>query len=181
MVQEAVEDSACGGHVAQELAPVFKRTIAGHDGGAVFVPAHDDFQEVFAGVGGQRFEAHVVNDDQVGLEVFAHGIVLLFEGFVLPIQLLLVAIAALWVADLRTVYESRALMVLLNRFFTWLASLCICLLTARGFLGSGQPGVADVRLRLLVVGRCLTGCRRRGHPRTPRKSPEPGLPARLTR
>jgi PAS domain S-box-containing protein len=30
-------------------------------------------------------------------------------------------------------------MVLLNLFFTWLASLCICFLTARGFLGSGQP------------------------------------------
>ena len=32
-------------------------------------------------------------------------------------------------------------MVLLNLFFTWLASLCICFLTARGFLGSGQPGL----------------------------------------
>jgi len=58
-----------------------------------------------------------------------------------PIPLLLVLIAGLWVADLRTVYESRALMVLLNLFFTWLASLCICFLTARGFLGSGQPGL----------------------------------------
>jgi uncharacterized membrane protein YedE/YeeE len=26
-------------------------------------------------------------------------------------------------------------------FFTWLASLCICFLTARSFLGSGQPGL----------------------------------------
>jgi len=51
----------------------------------------------------------------------------------LPIPLLLALIAGLWVADLRTVYESRALMVLLNVFFTWLASLCICFLTARGF------------------------------------------------
>ena len=58
-----------------------------------------------------------------------------------PIPLLLVVIAGLWVADLRTVYESRALMVLLNLFFTWLASLCICFLTARGFLGSGQPAL----------------------------------------
>ena len=58
-----------------------------------------------------------------------------------PIPLLLAAIAGLWVADPQTVYESRALMVLLNLFFTWLASLCICFLTARGFLGSGQPGL----------------------------------------
>ena len=59
----------------------------------------------------------------------------------LPIPLLLAVIAGLWVADLRTVYESRTLMVLLNVFFTWLASLCICFLTARAFLGSGQPGL----------------------------------------
>ena len=59
----------------------------------------------------------------------------------LPIPLLLALIAGLWVADLRTVYESRTVMVLLNLFFTWLASLCICFLTARGFLGSGQPGL----------------------------------------
>jgi PAS domain S-box-containing protein len=59
----------------------------------------------------------------------------------LPVPLLALVIAVLWIADLRTVYESRVLMVLLNLFFTWLASLCICLLTARGFLGSGQPGL----------------------------------------
>ena len=59
----------------------------------------------------------------------------------LPIPLLLAVIAGLWVADLRTAYESRTLMVLLNVFFTWLASLCICFLTARAFLGSGQPGL----------------------------------------
>ena len=58
-----------------------------------------------------------------------------------PVPLLLAVIAGLWVADLRTVYESRTLMTLLNLFFTWLASLCICFLTARGFLSSGQPGL----------------------------------------
>ena len=58
-----------------------------------------------------------------------------------PIPLLLAVIAGLWVADLRTAYESRALMTLLNFFFTWLASLCICLLAARGFMWSGQPGL----------------------------------------
>jgi PAS domain S-box-containing protein len=58
-----------------------------------------------------------------------------------PIPLLLTVIAGLWVADLQTAYESRTLMVLLNVFFTWLAALCICFLTARGFLDSGQPGL----------------------------------------
>ena len=32
---------------------------------------------------GQLFQAHVVNDDQVGLQIFAQGFVLLVEGFVL--------------------------------------------------------------------------------------------------
>ena len=59
----------------------------------------------------------------------------------LPIPLLLALIAGLWVADLHTVYESRMLMVLLNLLFTWLASLCICFMTARGFLASGRPGL----------------------------------------
>lgn len=59
----------------------------------------------------------------------------------LPIPLLLATIAGLWVADLRTVYESRTTMVLLNFFFTWLASLCICFLTGRSFLQSGQPAL----------------------------------------
>ena len=59
----------------------------------------------------------------------------------IPIPLLLAAIVGLWVADLRTVYESLILMVVLNVLFTWLASLCICFLTARAFLGSGQPGL----------------------------------------
>ena len=59
----------------------------------------------------------------------------------LPLPILALAIAGLWVADLRTVYESRLLMVALNLVFTWLASLCICFLTARSFLASGQPGL----------------------------------------
>jgi len=59
----------------------------------------------------------------------------------LPIPLLLAVIAGLWVANPRTVYESQALMVLLNLLFTWLACLCVCILTARGFLRSGQPGL----------------------------------------
>ena len=75
----------------------------------------------------------------------------------LPVPLLALVIAGLWIADLRTVYESRVLMVLLNLFFTWLASLCICLLTARGFLANGQPG-----LRIVAVGSHLPGRRRYG-------------------
>ena len=40
----------------------------------------------------------------------------------LPVPLLALVIAGLWIADLRTVYESQALMVLLNVFFNELHS-----------------------------------------------------------
>jgi hypothetical protein len=83
VMQEPVEDGSGRRHVAQEFAPFFQRTVAGHDGGAVFIPAHDDLQQIFAGVLGQLFQTHVVNDDQVGFEIFAQGFVLLVEGFVL--------------------------------------------------------------------------------------------------
>ena len=82
MVQEPVNDGSGGGHVGKQLAPFLQRAVAGHDGGAVFVATHNDFQEVFAGVFGQLLEAHVVNDDQVGLQVFAHGALLLAERLV---------------------------------------------------------------------------------------------------
>ncbi len=70
----------------------------------------------------------------------------------LPIPLSLALIAGLWVADLRTPYESRVLMVLLNVVFTWLASLCICILTGRGFLRGGQPGLLMFGCGSLVWG-----------------------------
>src|SRR5438876_11113374 len=81
-VQKAVEDSAGSGNIAQELAPFFERPVAGHDRGAVFITAHDDFEEVLAGVLGQRFKSHVIDDEQVRLEVGAQCLVLLVEGFI---------------------------------------------------------------------------------------------------
>jgi len=81
-MKEPVQDGRGAGHVAQEFAPLVNRSVAGHDGGAVFVAPHDDFQEILPGMPGQGFESHVVNDDQFGFEVFAHGAFLLAEGFV---------------------------------------------------------------------------------------------------
>jgi len=46
MVEEAIEDGTGRGHVAQEFAPVLDGAVAGHDGGTVFVTAHEHFQEV---------------------------------------------------------------------------------------------------------------------------------------
>jgi hypothetical protein len=67
-VEESVEDGAGCGDVAEELAPFFNGAVGGHEGGSVFVSAHDDFQEDFAAAGGEVFEAHVVEDEEVGFE-----------------------------------------------------------------------------------------------------------------
>ena len=66
-VEESVEDGAGCGDVAEELAPFFNGAVGGHEGGSVFVSAHDDFQEDFAAAGGEVFEAHVVDDERSGL------------------------------------------------------------------------------------------------------------------
>lgn len=70
VVEEPVEDGAGGGDVAQELAPFVDGAVGGHHGGAVFVAAHDDLQQDFPTLGWKDFQAHVVDDEQVGLEVF---------------------------------------------------------------------------------------------------------------
>ena len=44
VVEEAVEDGRGAGHVAQELAPVFEWSVAGHDGASGLVSAHDDLE-----------------------------------------------------------------------------------------------------------------------------------------
>ena len=82
VMEKAIQNGAGGGHIAQELSPVLNGTVAGHDGRTVFIAAHDHFQEIFAGVFGQGFEAHIVNDEQIRLQVFAQYAVLLVKGFI---------------------------------------------------------------------------------------------------
>jgi len=81
VVQEAIEDGAGGGDVLQQLAPVLEGAVAGHDGRAVFVTSHNEFQEVFASVLVQLLQAHVVADEKVGIEVATQETVALGEGF----------------------------------------------------------------------------------------------------
>ena len=69
VVEQAVEDGAGGGDVAQELAPFLDGAVGSHERGAVFIAAYDDFQEDFPALGRQDFESHVINDEQIGLEV----------------------------------------------------------------------------------------------------------------
>lgn len=70
VVEKAIKDGACSRDVAQEFAPLFDGAVGGHHGGAVFVSAHDDFQKDFAAFGRQDFKSHVVDNEQVGLEIF---------------------------------------------------------------------------------------------------------------
>jgi hypothetical protein len=35
--------------------------VAGHDGGPVFIPAHDNFKKMLAGVFGQLLQPKIVN------------------------------------------------------------------------------------------------------------------------
>jgi len=82
-MQEPVEDGSSSGHVAQQLAPFLQWAVAGHDGGAVFVTAHDDLQQILPGVFGQRFQPHVINNDQIRLQISAKRFVLLVERLIL--------------------------------------------------------------------------------------------------
>lgn len=68
-VEEAVEDGSGGGDVAEEFAPFIDGAVGGHDGGTDFVAAQDDFEQEFAAAGSEGFEAHVVDDEEVGFEV----------------------------------------------------------------------------------------------------------------
>jgi len=71
----------------------------------------------------------------------------------LPVPLLVLGMAAVWAADLRTSYESRDLLLALNFVFSSLASLFVAYLVARSFLVSGMPG-----LLMLGCGVVLWGC-----------------------
>jgi len=70
----------------------------------------------------------------------------------IPLPLLLLTIAGLWVANPQTTYESPILRLSLNLIFTWLVSLSIGYLTARRFLETGQSG-----LLMLGCGSLLWG------------------------
>ena len=62
VVQKTIQDRARRWHVTQELAPFLQRPIAGHDGGAIFIPAHDHIEKMLAGVPRQLFEAKIIDE-----------------------------------------------------------------------------------------------------------------------
>jgi hypothetical protein len=61
MVQQIVQYRAGRADVSQELAPFLQWPLAVHDGGPVFIPAHDHLKEVLAGTLGQLLKPEVIN------------------------------------------------------------------------------------------------------------------------
>ena len=55
-MKQAVEHGANCGDIAQQLAPIFDRTIGCEQCAEAFVTAHDDFQQILGG--GVRELAH---------------------------------------------------------------------------------------------------------------------------
>ena len=67
MVQ-AVQGSTGQQVVAKNLGPFLEGAIAGDDDRGPFVAFTDDLVHVLSGLGSQRIEAKVIEDQQVGLE-----------------------------------------------------------------------------------------------------------------
>ena len=86
VMKEAVEDGGSSGDITDEFSPFFKRSVGGHEGGFDFISAHDDLEEVFARFRRKLFDAHVVDDEQVALEVsFLHSLVKVFGAGLMEI------------------------------------------------------------------------------------------------
>jgi hypothetical protein len=49
VMQETVEHGAHGRDIAEQLAPVFDRTVRGQQSAEALVAAHDDFQQILGG------------------------------------------------------------------------------------------------------------------------------------
>ena len=65
VVDEAVEDGVGVGRVADHLVPFVDGELAGDDGGAAAVAFFEDLEEIVAGAGVERFEAPVVEDEEM--------------------------------------------------------------------------------------------------------------------
>ena len=83
VMEEAIQDGGGGGDIADELAPVFDGTVGGHQGRAIFVPSQDDLEEVLPGFRRQSLGAHVVDDQEIRLEILGQDFGMALEVFVL--------------------------------------------------------------------------------------------------
>ena len=69
VMEKTVQNGRGGGDIVEEFSPFFDWPVGGHEGRSVFIPPHDDLQEHFPGFGRQDFESHVIDLQQVGLQI----------------------------------------------------------------------------------------------------------------
>ena len=72
VVDEAVENGVGIGWVADDLVPFVDRDLAGQDGRAAAIAFFEDLVEIAAGTGVERFEAPIVEDQELGAIEAAH-------------------------------------------------------------------------------------------------------------
>src|SRR5437763_14155361 len=65
VVNNAIEDGVGEGGLADQIVPAVDRDLAGDQGGAAAVAVFDDFQHVTALLGTERFEAPIIEDQQL--------------------------------------------------------------------------------------------------------------------
>jgi len=70
VVQEPVQDRRGRGNIAEQLAPVFQWSVRCHYRGFCLIPPHDYFKQILAGAFGQLLDAHIVDYQEIGLEIF---------------------------------------------------------------------------------------------------------------
>src|SRR5947208_11142003 len=72
VVDEAVENGVGIGRVSDDLMPFVDRDLAGQDGRAASVAFFEDLVEIAAGTAVERFEAPIVEDQELGTVEAAH-------------------------------------------------------------------------------------------------------------
>ena len=70
MLEQPVQYRPGGRDVSNEFSPVFNRTVAGHQCRTQFITPHYHFKKIFAGIFRQLFESHVINNEQIRLQIF---------------------------------------------------------------------------------------------------------------
>lgn len=82
MRQEPIQNGGGGRDIANQFTPIFDRTIRRHDRRFHLMTPQDDLKEIFARLLGQMLDAHVIDDQQIGLEVFRQDSILTGEGLI---------------------------------------------------------------------------------------------------
>jgi hypothetical protein len=71
-VDETVQDGVSIGRIADDFVPSVDWELGGDHGGAASVSFLEDFQEVVSGGGGERLQAPVIEDEQIGAAEVPH-------------------------------------------------------------------------------------------------------------